>query len=167
MKKSILFLAGLLFIMTSCADKAKISVATKDIPKNSYDLYGDEISASQVYLTHTMLEKYDNLTQGDTVDIAFTSTVNAVCKAKGCWMRLALNKDKETMVKFKNYGFFVPKDIESDTVIVQGKAFVSEVSVEELRHYASDAGKTEDEIAAITEPKKTYSFVAEGVLIKK
>jgi hypothetical protein len=44
---------------------------------------------------------------------------------------------------------------------------VSETSVEELRHYAEDAGKSQEEIEAITEPKKTYSFVADGVLLKE
>ena len=50
-------------------------------------------------------------------------------------------------------------------VIVNGKAYVTEVSVEEQRHYLEDAGKSAEEIAAITEPKKTYSFEADGVLL--
>jgi hypothetical protein len=71
------------------------------------------------------------------------------------------------MVKFKDYGFFMPKNIAGKEVIVNGKAFVSEVSVEEQRHYAEDAGKSEDEIAAITEVKRTYTFEADGVLLKE
>jgi len=70
-------------------------------------------------------------------------------------------------VKFKDYGFFVPKDIDGEEVIINGKAFVNEVSVEEQRHYAKDAGQSEEEIAAITKPKKTYSFEADGVLLKQ
>ena len=61
----------------------------------------------------------------------------------------------------------MPKDIAGREVIVNGKAFVNEVSVEELRHYAEDAGKSEEEIAQITEPEKTYSFLADGVLLKE
>ena len=71
------------------------------------------------------------------------------------------------MVKFKDYGFFVPKDIEEKEVVIHGKAFVAEVSVEEQRHYAEDNGKSEAEIAEITLPKRTLSFLADGVLIKK
>ncbi len=167
MNKSILFLTGLLFIMTSCRNKNEISMSLGDIVSENYDAYGEEISSKKVYHKNVIVEKYDNLTEGDTLDIAFTGIVNSVCKAKGCWMRVALDNDKEAMVKFKNYGFFVPKDIENDTVIIQGRAFVSEISVDEQRHFASDAGKSEDEIAAITTPKKTYSFIANGVLIKK
>ena len=93
--------------------------------------------------------------------------VNGVCKAKGCWMKVGLSDDIETTVRFKNYGFFVPMDIENDTVIVKGKAYVSETSIEELRHLAADAGKSEEEIAAINKTKKTYSLMADGVLVKQ
>jgi hypothetical protein len=35
----------------------------------------------------------------------------------------------------------------------------------DLRHYAEDAGASSAEIEAITEPKITYSFMADGVLL--
>jgi hypothetical protein len=96
-----------------------------------------------------------------------TAEVIEVCQAKGCWMTLKLENGEEAMVKFKDYGFFMPKDIAGKEVILNGKAFVNEVPVEEQRHYAEDAGKSKEEVAAITEPKKTYSFEADGVLIKE
>ncbi len=166
MTKNILFLVGLLWIILSCNDKKEASFSVNDISVENYKSFGEEVSSEEIYYKDELAKKFNKLKVGDTVDIAFTSTVNAVCKAKGCWMKVALDDDEETMVKFKDYGFFVPKDIEKDTVIVQGKAFVSEMSVEDQRHFASDAGKTEEEIAAITTPKKTFSFVADGVLIK-
>ena len=52
-------------------------------------------------------------------------------------------------------------------VIINGKAFVTETSVEELRHYAEDAGKSAEDIAAITEAEKTFAFEANGVLLKQ
>jgi hypothetical protein len=48
----------------------------------------------------------------------------------------------------------------------KGKAFYDEISVEMLKHYAQEEGKTEAEIAAITEPKKVLNFVATGVMIE-
>ena len=71
------------------------------------------------------------------------------------------------MVRFKDYGFFMPLDAAEKEVIVAGKAYVKETSVDELRHYAEDAGKTQEEIALITEPKKEFAFEANGVLMKK
>ena len=166
MNKIQLFLTVSLLIMISCTNNQKDSFAIQETALENYSPYGGEIVQDRVFYQGALAEKYQEMNVGDTLDIAFTSTVNDVCKAKGCWMKLAINKDEETMVKFKDYGFFVPKDIENDTVIVQGKAFVTEMSVEDQRHYASDAGKSEEEIATITKPKKTYSFIADGVLIK-
>ena len=48
----------------------------------------------------------------------------------------------------------------------KGKAFYDEVSVEMLKHYAQEEGKSEAEIAAITQPKKVLNFIATGVLIE-
>lgn len=82
-------------------------------------------------------------------------------------MKLALADGTETMVRFKDYGFFMPLDSKDREVIVNGKAFVKKTSVKELRHYAEDAGKTKEEIAKITEPKIEFTFEADGVLMKK
>ena len=59
----------------------------------------------------------------------------------------------------------MPKNIADKEVIVQGKAFIAEVSIEEQRHYAEDAGKSEEEIAVIIQVEKTLSFEADGVLL--
>jgi hypothetical protein len=36
-----------------------------------------------------------------------------------------------------------------------------------LKHYAKDAGKSQAAIDSIIKPETTYSFLADGVLIKK
>ncbi len=168
MKKNVFFIAVLVMIMScNMATKKQNSFSITDTSKNEYKSFGEGVSASEILYHNNMMDTYQNLKEGDTVNIAFSGTVNNVCQVKGCWMKIALTKEKEAMIKFKDYGFFMPKDIKNDTVIVQGKAFVNEVSVEEQKHYAKDAGKTEEEIAAIVSPKKTYSFIADGVLIKE
>lgn len=82
-------------------------------------------------------------------------------------MKMQLAGDDTSFVKFKDYGFFVPLNADDSEAIVSGKAFVDVVSVEELKHYAKDAGKSAAEIAKITKPEITYSFLASGVYIKK
>ncbi len=101
---------------------------------------------------------------GDSIAVKLEGDINSVCQKKGCWMRVAAGEE-ELMVRFKDYGFFVPKDAAGKETIIQGYAFVEETSVEDLKHYAMDAGKSEDEIAAITAPKRTYSFTADAVAI--
>ena len=81
-------------------------------------------------------------------------------------MRVETGNDT-LFIKFKDYGFFVPLDASGKEVIVEGKAYVNKVSGADLKHYAEDAGKSEEEIAEITEPKIEYAFEANGVLIKK
>lgn len=99
----------------------------------------------------------------DTMVLTVQGTVNEVCQAKGCWMTIA--GDDEVMVKFKDYGFFMPKDISGQEVVMHGKAYYQTTPIDELRHYAEDAGKSAEEIAAITEPKRELHFLASGVLL--
>ncbi len=165
--KKLVVLFSIPLLLLACKSETKSGkqeeVAKKEI---AYASFGDKITDENVISKAEAVEVYKNLKAGDTVSIKMTTKVNEVCQSKGCWMRLDLGDD-EVMVKFKDYGFFMPKNIADKEVIVNGKAFVSEVSVEEQRHYAEDAGKGVDEIAAITEVEKTFSFEADGVLLKE
>jgi len=132
----------------------------------AYQSYSDEISTENSLSSAEMEIRYQGLKIGDTIEASFKTDVKEVCKDKGCWMKLDLPGEEDVMVKFKDYRFFVPKDIDQKEVVVHGKAYVTEVSIEQ-QHYAKDSGKTEGEIAAIDQPKRTLSFKANGVLIKE
>ena len=88
-----------------------------------------------------------------------------VCQEKGCWMKIDRGNGEKLMVKFKDYGFFMPKNIVDKEVVLDGEATVKEVSVKQQRHYAEDAGKSKEEILKIKEPKKELQFIAKGVLV--
>ncbi|MEW7281064.1 DUF4920 domain-containing protein [Aquimarina sp. 2201CG1-2-11] len=168
MKKMIVcFVGGLLLIGCSMSTKKKEFFNLSDISKDEYVSYGDEITLGNINYSSVMRDIYKDMNAGDTIDVVFRSVVNSVCKAKGCWMKVNIGDEDEVMIKFKDYGFFVPKDIESDTVIIKGKAFVNELSIDEQRHLALDAQKSKEQINAITTLQKTYSFLADAVLIKK
>ena len=94
-----------------------------------------------------------------------TGKVVEVCQEKGCWMKLEKANGERLMVKFKDYGFFMPKNIVGKEVVLDGEATVKEVSVKQQKHYAQDAGKSKEEIEKIKEPKKELQFVAKGVLV--
>ena len=88
------------------------------------------------------------------------------CSKKGCWMTLDTGEDT-LFIKFRDYGFFVPIDsVEGKTAVIQGDLFLDTTTVEMLKHYAEDAGKSEEEIAQITEPIYELGFIADGVIIK-
>ena len=94
-----------------------------------------------------------------------TGKVLEVCQEKGCWMKVERADGEKLMVKFKDYGYFMPKDIVGKEVVLDGEATVKEVSVKQQKHYAEDAGKSKEEIAKITKAKKEMQFVAKGVLV--
>ena len=154
-------------MLNSCKKKdEKDSKEIAEIEEITYDSYGKKIQADDAVSATSMGTHYKTMIVGDSIHSKMAAKVNNVCQAKGCWMTLSLEDGNEVMVKFKDYSFFVPKDIAGKEVIVNGEAYVKEVSVDEQRHYAEDAGKSGEEIAAILEPKRTYSFEADGVLIK-
>ena len=168
MKRFFLLIAITAFTF-SCENSTKknteITEESQEIAMN-YESFGDEITDAKAMSMDEMINKFASLKPGDTVPVKFKTEVKAVCASKGCWMRLDMGEE-EAMVKFKDYGFFMPKDIAGDNVIVEGLAFVEEMSVEEQRHYAEDAGKSKEEIKTITEPKRTLSVTSNGVLLHR
>ena len=142
-------------------------VSTENEKQNKYAFFGDSITDEKAISTDDMMAQFDKLKAGDTLNVKFKSKIKSVCQKKGCWMTLVLPNEKEAFVKFKDYAFFVPKNAQDEEVIVNGKAFVSIESVDELKHYAKDEGKSQAAIDSIVIPKTTYSFMADGVLIKK
>lgn len=156
-------------LMTACGKKENNQQeveSTTALDTLAYQSFGAEITTDSVLSKEEMLAQYQALNVGDTLQVKFISEIKKTCKKKGCWMTLDLSNDKQAFIKFKDYAFFVPKEgAEQHKTIVSGKAFISETSVEDLKHYAKDAGKTEEEIEAITEPKVEYGFMADGVLI--
>jgi len=149
------------------AEPKVISEPVTDKIVEEYASFGDKITTAKALTREEMLKKYNALKAGDTINVKFATEIKDVCSKKGCWMNLALPNGKEAFVKFKDYAFFVPLNASGQEAVVSGKAFVSEVSVAQLRHYAKDGGKSEAEIAKITEPETTYGFLADGVLISK
>lgn len=143
--------------------------AKKETPKPAlkYAAFGSKITADKALTKEQMTQKYASLKKGDTINAKFKSKIMSVCKKKGCWMKMDLAQNKESFIRFKDYGFFVPLNADNSEAVVSGKAFLDVISVDELRHYAKDGGKSQEEIDKITEPKITYAFQADGVLIQE
>ena len=166
--KSITLAIICILMLNSCKNKSQDAVVNPvKVEKIEYASFGKEIIADDAVSASSMAAHYKIMKAGDSINSKIIAEVHEVCQAKGCWMRLNLDDENEVMVKFKDYGFFVPKDITGKKVIINGQAFVEEVSIDEQRHYAEDAGKSAEEIASITVPKRTYSFEADGGLVVK
>ncbi|MFT6994367.1 MAG: hypothetical protein ACJA1P_001100 [Maribacter sp.] len=152
-------------MVLSC--KGQNTDKNQESPQNILRFFGEKIEADDAKNTKKMLADYNAMNQNDTLQSKFVAKVKEVCKAKGCWMKLELANGEEAMVKFKDYGFFMPMDIEGKEVVVNGLAFLEAMSVEDQKHYAEDGGATADELAKIIAPKRTYGFEADGVFLKE
>jgi hypothetical protein len=163
--KSFNILLVVFAMVLSC--KGQNTDKNQESPQNILRFFGEKIEADDAKNTKKMLADYNAMNQNDTLQSKFVAKVKEVCKAKGCWMKLELANGEEAMVKFKDYGFFMPMDIEGKEVVVNGLAFLEAMSVEDQKHYAEDGGATADELAKIIAPKRTYGFEADGVLLKE
>lgn len=148
-------------------DAKKVATELAQAPKENFVSFGSKISSDKALSKEEMLKKYKSMKKGDTIAVKFKSQIKEVCKKKGCWMSMDLPSEKESFVRFKDYGFFVPLNADNSEAIVSGRAYLDVISVAQLQHYAKDGGKSQEEIDKITEPKVTYAFQADGVLIKE
>ncbi len=104
------------------------------------------------------------LADKSTAEVKVQGKVAEICKMEGCWLKMETAKGP-MMIKMKDHSFMVPLAMNGKTIVAQGIATFKETSIEMLRHYAEDAGKTPAEIAAIKEPKKEITMEASGILV--
>ena len=103
---------------------------------------------------------------GNEKNVVTTGTITEVCPQKGCWMTVVDDSGNEINVRFKDYSFFVPRNAGGRKVVLHGWTTRMTIGVDELRHYAEDAGKSAEEIAKITEPEDQLIFYADSVFIE-
>ena len=102
----------------------------------------------------------------DSARVKLVGKASAVCQVRGCWMTLPTANGQQMRVRFRDYAFFVPKDLSGHEVVVSGWAHRSIVPKAELQHYAKDGGKTDQEAASITQDEQQLTFLADGVLVR-
>ncbi len=147
---SILFIA---VMVAACQTKPELITNT----------YGESISTDEPLALANLSKE---VAGKDSVTLTLKGTIEETCKMKGCWMTVKDENGVATRVTFKDYGFFVPKEgAAGKEVVFSGVAKRKLTDVATLRHYAEDAGKSQEEINAITEPKEEIEFVASGVVI--
>lgn len=133
------------------------------VPGQTYGAKVSEKGAIDISKLPEMVEKDED----KKVQVKIKAKVVEVCAKKGCWVNLYVNDSTTVFVKMKDYAFFVPDDMVGKTVVLEGEAFEKVTSVNELKHYAEDAKKPQEEIDKITEPQKSIRFLASGIVVPK
>lgn len=159
MKKLISLCACLISLTTVAFAQENIKPAKAGVQYGKAINSKNAITVNKLENTLKNKKEYTGKIEGEVV---------SVCKKKGCFLTLKREGQEEPiMVRFKDYGYFVPADLVGKTIVLEGKAKVKELSVKQLQHNAEDAGKSAEEIAKITQPKTDINVVADGVLVVK
>jgi hypothetical protein len=166
MKKYILALAVLSFY--ACGNQSSTEAVNEEaevvVETPPVTVYGDSIDAEGALEPEAFLAQMEGK---DSLAVKVKAPINTTCRVKGCWMTLDMGNGEEMRVRFKDYGFFVPTEgVDGKVAVVDGFAFIDTLNVDYLKHLAEDEGKSEEEIAAITEPEISVNFEAKGVIIE-
>lgn len=136
-------IAAFVFALTVYGHAQEVAPA----PAKVGAVYGKELQktgAKSVYEAQNILE------QSDKFSGKLEGTVTRVCTSKGCWLALKSDdSDTPVIVRFRDYGFFVPEDIVGKKVVVEG-------------HAKTNAKEDKD-----GKRTKDISFTADGVLVVK
>ena len=146
----------------ACSVKQQEIIDTDEISESAS--FGAKINIDNAIETNTLLSQMEGK---DSLEARVKGVIEKTCKMKGCWMTVKLNDEETMRVTFKDYGFFVPKEgMEGKEVYFEGIAKKKITPVDELKHFAKDEGKSEEEVNAIETDKEEVSFVATGVVIE-
>ena len=155
----------LLFVATTCIFTSCSSVEITEDALSDFDYFGDTIDVNNTTKLSNILGQMESGT--DSVFATFSAPITSICQKKGCWMELDLGNGENALVRFEDYGFFVPMNAVGELAILEGAMTIDTLSVEWLKHQASDAGKSDSLIASITDYEISYSILASGVALEQ
>lgn len=135
--------------------------------------YGEVLALGDGTPVLTAIDVAAHLDQYDGQTVRIEGQISQVCQMKGCWLMLR-NVDGGADIRINvprqdgDYVYTFAKDIPAGTrAILEGRVARDTLSVELLRHFAEDAGKSASEIEAITAPQVAVVMTATGALVAK
>lgn len=161
--KALILVLSMTVLAVSCSTDSNSEEQTEKTDVKNYGPVTVEIE--KAISVEEMLKDFDGK-EGE-VEYTFEGELTEVCSKAGCWVNINKGNGETFMVRFKDH-FTIPTDTEiGNTAYFHGVAYWDTVSVELLQHFAEDAGKSKEEIEAITEPKFELGFEADGIAVKK
>jgi hypothetical protein len=130
------------------------------------DYYGADVSKAAESKAISVEKLETKLKDEKKVEnVAVKGQVTDVCEKRGCWLTVKTEDGSPFFVKMKDYAFFVPTSLKGKNVVLEGNAEKMVTSVDELKHYAKDAKKSQAEIDSINTPKEEVRFLAAGIKV--
>ncbi len=154
--------ASIITLSTFSGCQSASSTQTPYPSAQTWNHYGEQV-------THDTTSVSLGALNGDESDITVSGVITEVCTHQGCWLRLKDPKNPgagDLFVKTKDHAFLVPRNAHGRNAVVHGRCESSEMSVADQKHYAEEAGRSAQEIAKITQPKRMITFHADSILIE-
>ncbi|MGB0618318.1 MAG: DUF4920 domain-containing protein [Myxococcota bacterium] len=138
---------------------ASAALSGADAPLPSGDDFGEGITLAAARSLSEVMAEPERYTDEP---ILVRARISDVCQRKGCWTILR-EGESTVRVRFKDYGFFLPKEISGREALVEGVVAIRTMSEREARHFAAETrgGKPEE----IDGPQREIGFVATGVRV--
>ncbi len=163
--KTIIYFFTLFVLMMGCGNPGsenQSGVVSDEDTAQIPGKYGAPINEEKAV---SVQEMYQTVKNRGAFNGKVRGEIKEVCTHKGCWLGINLPDGSLMRVTFKDYGFFVPTEATGFPVVIEGEATITTTDVSMLKHYAEDAGKSQEEIDAIDQPEENVTFVASGVII--
>jgi hypothetical protein len=93
-------------------------------------VFGDSVLDNNIRNVDAMLVM---MQKNPRMKLKVKGVIEDVCKDKGCWLTIKLPNRETMRVTFKDYGFFVPKDIKGKEIVIDGIAKIDSISIEKQR----------------------------------
>lgn len=141
-----------------------LSAQPPQVPADAGATFGKVTTAENALSMEEYVKLLESRTDGKPLEAKIIGIVKEVCQKEGCWIKVE-SPNGNLMVKMKDHKFAVPVVLNGKKVVIDGVGTLTTTSVKQLKHYAEDAGKSKEEIAKITEPKKEIVIQAAGILV--
>ncbi len=158
-----------------------LNAFAKGASKKKVNSFGETISVPKtgVKSVTEVLTDFSKSEDKSMSDVFVSGNIDSVCKSKGCWLTLkgfdakgdsaceqaALGgaSQKDLRVVFKDYGFFVPKNLEGN-VVLKGSIKKEKLSASQVKHFLKDLKCSKKIIKSVKAPIYRYRMIADGLV---
>lgn len=136
------------------------SRATNQALGDGWNAYGDARTVERTSVPVAVLA------DSEGAPVVVEGWVTEVCAVKGCWMRVQDDDGDVVLVRFKDYGFFVPRNARGRRTVIHGIPQVRTFSIAQRRHLLEDGNASAEEIARVDGPTTEVVFLADGAWVQ-
>jgi Domain of unknown function (DUF4920) len=154
-------------IFSSCSNQTSSDKKSNSDSSSTKNVFGKSFEVKNPVAT---AEVFKQIQDGKKFSGVMEGKIVAVCQESGCWADVELPAGQKIKVKFRDANdeeFFIDKNSKDKIIDVNGEAYMDTLSVDDLKHFAKDAGKSDAEINAIKNFQVEPTFIANGAVLKQ